>query len=388
MKYRRARTLVFYWHDDELTVENYLAPKQNGQEADNALAIEPLSVEVLHRLGDWVTESDAAAQFPNLPPDSVRETLTSLHRASLLESEETAFASDRLAKEWAGWGEEARFFHFATRDATYAGVEPDVEMEFRRRRRESAGPPPPLFKVYPDAPRVYLPRTFVPLEKRFGDVLAERRTHRTFHRDRLDPRVLSTLLFHTFSPMFLRDADVLGTVAMKTSPSGGARHEIETYVAVNAVEAIAPGLYHYAPESHCLELLRSDLDEELLSRLCYGISMPHDSAFVCFLTAVFRRRIWKYPHPRNYRVLMLGAGHIGQTFTLVATALGLGAWQTIMFRDSELEAFLGIDGYAEGALYMVGVGHSVTDSLDLPADFRMAPAVDWSELFAPETLPR
>jgi hypothetical protein len=50
------------------------------------------------------------------------------------------------------------------------------------------------------------------------------------------------------------------------------------------------------------------------------------------------------------------AGHLGQTFALVASANGLGPGQTIAFRDTELERLLDIDRISEVALYCLSMG--------------------------------
>ena len=55
-------------------------------------------------------------------------------------------------------------------------------------------------------------------------------------------------------------------------------------------------------------------------------------------------------------MLFLDQGHVAQTFVLAATALGLGAWQTAAFHDSEIEGVLGVDGVEETALYALGAG--------------------------------
>jgi hypothetical protein len=50
------------------------------------------------------------------------------------------------------------------------------------------------------------------------------------------------------------------------------------------------------------------------------------------------------------------AGHHGQTFCLLATALDLAPFCTMAFRDSDLESIIGVDGINESAVYVVGVG--------------------------------
>lgn len=370
MEYRRARTIVIYWHDGELTAENYLVP--HSPEADNAAEIDSLAVELLGRFDEWAEAETVASSFAGYSVESVLASIEALADVGLLlRGRGSVLAEESFLSAWTGWGEEARFFHFGTKNADYVAGNKDREMEFRvQLREEAAGPPPAIFKSYPDAPRIYLSRAFVPFSANYGEVLLSRRTHRTFMNESVDERILSTLLFYTFAPMLFCDANVFGTLQMKTSPSGGARHELECYVAVFSVDGVDPGLYHYNSESHALELLSPEFDRSMMNEICYGMSMPSESAFVCVLTAVFARTMYKYRHARNYRVTLLGAGHVGQTFALTSTALGLGPWQTIVFRDDDLDCALGIDGYSETALYLLGAGVPAKNPRGLPADLK------------------
>jgi SagB-type dehydrogenase family enzyme len=74
------------------------------------------------------------------------------------------------------------------------------------------------------------------------------------------------------------------------------------------------------------------------------------------MTAVFQRSMWKYRHARAYRVVLLDAGHLCQTFCLVATWLGLAPFCTAALKDTLIESHLGIDGISESVLYAAGVG--------------------------------
>ena len=75
-----------------------------------------------------------------------------------------------------------------------------------------------------------------------------------------------------------------------------------------------------------------------------------------FLTAVLPRSMWKYDHARAYRVVQLDAGHVGQTFHLVCTALGLGPFTTAAIQDQEIEADLRLDGVDEVVMYAAATG--------------------------------
>ena len=74
------------------------------------------------------------------------------------------------------------------------------------------------------------------------------------------------------------------------------------------------------------------------------------------MTAVFPRVHWKYEASRAYRMVLIEAGHLCQTFCLTATWLGLAPFCTMSLADSKIEQDLGIDGVNESVIYVAGVG--------------------------------
>ena len=71
---------------------------------------------------------------------------------------------------------------------------------------------------------------------------------------------------------------------------------------------------------------------------------------------VAERAILNQQHERAYAVLLLDAGHLSQTFYLVCTRLGLGAFVTAAISASTIEDRLGLDGIGEGPLALLGCG--------------------------------
>ncbi|MEV4093963.1 SagB/ThcOx family dehydrogenase [Streptosporangium saharense] len=382
-EFRRARTLMIYWHDGELTAENYLESRSTDEETENAVAVNARAIELLERFTDWATVEKVAADLGEFDPASVREAVLALAEAGLLVERGAEGREERFLDTWRDWGEEARFFHFGTRNTIYTGDTLEQRRSDARWVRETGGTPPAIFKTYPDAPRVYLPRAFLPLAEPYGQVLTRRRTHRVFTGEPVSLAQLSTTLFYTFAPMQLYDAGDLGTLILRTSPCGGARHELEGYVAVLDVQDVPPGLYHYNAESHALELVDPDFDRARLHRVTFESEMCTPSAFVCFVTVVFERTMYKYRHSRALRVTTLSAGHLGQTFVLTSTAVGLGAWQSAAFRDEELDEALGVDGLSEGVLYMFGAGNPVLGETGMPQGITRARLTDPRQLLAP-----
>jgi SagB-type dehydrogenase family enzyme len=79
------------------------------------------------------------------------------------------------------------------------------------------------------------------------------------------------------------------------------------------------------------------------------------------MTAVLPRVWWRYPNARSYRAILLDAGHVCQTFCLVATWLGLAPFCTMAMDDRRIERDLRIDGTHEILLYAAGVGSKPAD---------------------------
>jgi Nitroreductase family len=136
---------------------------------------------------------------------------------------------------------------------------------------------------------------------------------------------LATVLFFVFGCHGLcrMSDDFVGL--KKTSPSGGGLHPIEAYPLIVNVTELRPGIYHYDVEHHSLSLME--------------------------------RNFWK--HRRNaktYSVLLMDAAHLSQTLYLICTQLGLGAFITAAINSVDIEERLGLDGFAEGALAMLGCG--------------------------------
>lgn len=142
---------------------------------------------------------------------------------------------------------------------------------------------------------------------------------------------------------------------LRTAPSAGALYPIETYVAVDRVEGIEPGLYHVDVRKQALEPIRigSVAGDVMLAGL--GQDFLRTAPVVFILTGFFQRTRWKY-HQRHYRYVCWEAGHIAQNVYLAAEATGLGACVVGAFLDTTLNTLLGVDGREEAALGLIAVG--------------------------------
>lgn len=343
--FRRSPHLVCYWQGQQLVFENYAKSKR--------VAAAPLTCEILHFFDSWQTLAAAERRFGDFDSRSLSRAITSLQRAGLLESSRAGRnASDKLLLTWKDWAPAASFFHFSTKDA-HAPIEPEDSVR-KLRRRARTNPMPPPTKRYPKARQIPLPTPAK--DGQLSRVLLERRTWRQFSRQPLEFGKLATLLSLSFGAQSWLGLDGIGRVAMKTSPSGGSRHPIEAYVVALRVQGLARGLYHYNAATHRLEFLKRGANAAQIRRYMNGQWWFGGAAGVILMTAVFARTQWKYPGSRAYRVVLIDAGHVCQTFCLVATWLGLAPFSTMALADTKIEKDLGIDGVTESIIYAAGVG--------------------------------
>jgi SagB-type dehydrogenase family enzyme len=229
---------------------------------------------------------------------------------------------------------------------------------------------PSLYKFYSYAPVTSLPSPTLREGEDAGPdyftIVGRRRTVRSFGATPLTLLELSRLLWASagVTAAFITPQ---GQDFYRATPTAGALYPIETYVVVNKVEGLEPGLYHYrvagldilerpiAEGSHSLELLRAgDLRAEISeAALDQGLCGKAGATFI--YTAVFARSEWKY-RERSYRYFYLDAGHMAAQLSLAAVAQGLGTCQIAAFYDKDLNDLVGIDGQSEGALYLTAVG--------------------------------
>jgi SagB-type dehydrogenase family enzyme len=349
--FRRAPHLVLYWDERQLTFHNYAT--------GDRIEAEPLACFILSFFHRWRRIERLYRHLNDYEPPSLLRAAVQLTRLGLLERARRPVKRAGRLEPWSDWNPAAGFFHFSTKDLKYSQ---DAELEERHFEiRAGRVPVPPSVKHYPRAPQVRLPRARRGGE--FADVLLARRTWRRFSRRPVTLEQLSTLLELTGRVQRWVDVPPMGRLALKTSPSGGARHPIELYLLALRVQGLPRGLYHYTADRHRLARLRRGGSARELVRWVGGQRWAGGAAALVLMTAVLPRSQWKYQFPRAYRVLLADAGHLCQTFCLVATWLGLAPFCTMALADSQIERALGIDGVREAILYTAGVGTRPADGI-------------------------
>jgi SagB-type dehydrogenase family enzyme len=342
--YRRSPHLVFYWKDGTLVAHNYASRTR--------LEAQPVVCDVLHFFDRWRSCGDLLADKPRLRQSDLLQLLDLLvQRSLLMRSDRAPHPSERLMAMWRDWNPAAGLFHHSTQDLEYADLD-TIEQMTRAKARTTPMPDPvkrhPHAKVYP------LPRSTP--DGAFADAVLARRTWRRFGRQPVPLKEFATLIGLTAGVQSWLSGTNGQRVPLKTSPSGGARHSIETYVVVRNVSGLPRGLYHYSSDRHAMELLTSRIRRRPIETYLPTQHWFGGAAALLLFTAVFARVQWRYSHARAYRAALIEAGHLCQTFCLTATSLGLAPFCSMALADSRIESDLGIDGISESVLYAAGVG--------------------------------
>jgi SagB-type dehydrogenase family enzyme len=334
---------VVHWSRGGARVHNYATGR--------AVTISGSSLALLDAYSTWRSVRDAASVHRGGPLDRVRRATDRLHRDGLLtRSDDLPCEADARMARFGDWNPAAGFFHAETRNVVFAPFE---ESRAAQREKASEVARPPADFSPEGAAFLPLPRasTRTPAARAF----LARRSWRRFGSRPVALQDLASLLWLTGGVQTWMTTDA-GTFALKTSPSGGALHPIEIYVLARQVSDLDPGWYHYSGSSHGLSiLLRHDAGVSVRPFLP---TQPwfEGAAFILFFVAHYERALWRYAYPRAYRAPFVEAGHLAQTFSVLAADLGLAPFVSMALGDSAIEAAIGADGVTRAVLYAAGAG--------------------------------
>ena len=230
--------------------------------------------------------------------------------------------------------------------------------------------PPPNQKPYPqDAALIDLvsPDDLTLGQMPLIEAIRKRRSHREYTDEPLHLEELSFLLWATqgvdqqatksyrewlagLIGWSIRDIPTL----MRTVPSGGACHPFETYLLVNHVQGLMPGIYRYLSVEHKLYFLEGDpaFETKVSGTLP---PMLARSAVVFLWTAIPYRSEWRYTIVAP-KLIAQESGHICQNLYLACEAIGAGTCAVGAYDQKKMDDLLGVDGEDEFTVYVAPVG--------------------------------
>jgi len=221
-------------------------------------------------------------------------------------------------------------------------------------------PQPPVQLVYDKSkPVIILPkpedRKVKSTDLRYA--IEKRRSIRNYSEKKLTMEELAWLLWATQGVQNMEVSEKR-TRVLKNVPSGGSLPPFETYLIINKVEGLEPGLYRYLSVSHELVQLRRESNlQDIVSDYCGSQSWMKNSALIFLWTFIPYRSIWRYSW--GACKLFLEVGHICQNLYLSAEAVDCGVCAIGAFDLERMHNLLEIDGFDEILVYIATVGKRV-----------------------------
>ena len=216
-------------------------------------------------------------------------------------------------------------------------------------------PQPPLQKEFDkNQPVLKLPKPceFITEVVDVRKTIEQRKSIRNYSEVALTTEQLSYLLWCTQG---IKEV-IGGTATLRNVPSAGARHALETYLLINNVDGITPGLYRYLVMEHSLMSVSLDRDiADKITNACLKQNFIKSSAVTFIWVAVPYRMNWRYGE-RGYRYLYLDAGHVCQNLYISAESIHCGTCAIAAYSDDELNQILGVDGKEQFVIYLATVG--------------------------------
>ena len=181
--------------------------------------------------------------------------------------------------------------------------------------------------------------------------IRDRRSQRVFSKKSLTLEELSFLLWGTQGVARKGEG-----YTMRTVPSAGARHALETYLCVLDVEGLKAGVYRYLPTTH--RIVEEFLDEKVASKIvpaCMNQQFLGTAGVVFAWAAIPYRMEWRYG-PISAKAILLDTGHVCQNLYLAVEAVSCGTCAIGAYDQEKVDALFKLNGEDEFIVYLAPVG--------------------------------
>ncbi|MBN1625361.1 MAG: SagB/ThcOx family dehydrogenase [Deltaproteobacteria bacterium] len=216
--------------------------------------------------------------------------------------------------------------------------------------------PPPVEKPYSkERKRIDLVKfdEFIDIGKiELKTAIKNRESRRLYSGRSISIKELSFLLWATQGIRKFLDAGH----ALRTVPSAGCRHALETYLCAFNIEDLEEGIYRYLPVEH--QLLFEFKEERLKEKVfeaTFKQTWSAESAVTFIWTAVPYRMEWRYDIDSS-KVIAIEAGHVCQNLYLACEAIDAGMCAIAAYDQEKMDELLKIDGEDEITVYIASVG--------------------------------
>lgn len=327
-----------------------LSPRPGQPSAGGGGAVDNEAAETTAGLGEPEADSSghAATETSSLEAETTVvaerwQSLSSAARAAVLETIDAAVDVEEGTQK-ASLG---RIVHRV--------FERSVQEFFTSERQSTQLPPELIRHCLPHPGGIPLPDVEADSDVRLTDVLASRRSVRSFEQGSLTSEDLSRILRPAAGVTDWEDGYGVRGIPKLPYPSIGGLDSNELGVLAFNIEGIEPGYYIYDKVAHALvPKLRGDMRLSL-------VSATFESEWLFYAPVVFvlandqEKVAWKYK-TRGYRISHLDQGALMQNLALTATAHGFGACPVAGYFDEVLARTLGYEGTDTFIASLVAVG--------------------------------
>ncbi|MGD0276081.1 MAG: SagB/ThcOx family dehydrogenase [Syntrophales bacterium] len=229
-------------------------------------------------------------------------------------------------------------------------------LDFSKTDQNRGIAPPPIEKPYQkEAKRIDLPK--YDQLKDIGKIdlksaIRNRESCRSYSNKPVSIEELSFLLWATQGIKQKLDAGH----ALRTVPSAGCRHALETYLCVLNIQGLDQGIYRYLPLEHQLlfEFTEENLHRKIVQAVL-GQPYPGEAAATFIWTSIPYRMEWRYGIAAH-KVIAIDVGHVCQNLYLACEAIGAGTCAIAAYDQEGIDKLLRLDGHDEFTIYLASVG--------------------------------
>ncbi|MEW6097108.1 MAG: SagB/ThcOx family dehydrogenase [bacterium] len=158
------------------------------------------------------------------------------------------------------------------------------------------------------------------------EAIARRQSIRQFTQASLTMEQLSQLLW---------SAQGITEQFRRAVPSAGATYPLDIFAVIGIVEGANPGVYHYLPIKHSIELIKKGDLRRDLSLAALNQEFIANAPLNIVITGEYSRTTLRYGS-RGEKYVHMEVGHAGQNLSLIAQTLGLGTVVIGAFIDEEV----------------------------------------------------
>jgi len=232
----------------------------------------------------------------------------------------------------------------------------DYEIEVPESDEQKKIPPPSFQREYSeDAELIDLvpPEDLKIGNTPFLKIVNNRKSRRKYTADPLSLEELSFLLWCTQG---IKKVLRSGIGVRRTVPSSGAKSPFETYLVINRVTDLQPGLYRYISFNHKLLFIKSIEDaEKIIGELSYNQNFVAKAPVIFYWTAVPYRTEWRYTI-LSHKFIAIDLGLICQNLYMACEAINLGTCAIGYYEQNKIDKLFELDTDEEFVVLLAPVG--------------------------------